>query len=82
MLPQDIQSHIRDKQVGRTAIRSISKRLHAMKPSEDWIEDCVRHYGRVLKGEKAHWCPEWDYLPIDDTCPEIECCTCNLKQKK
>jgi hypothetical protein len=52
-----------------------------MTPSEDWIEDSNRYWGRVLDGKKAHWCPDWDYMPIDSTCPEIECCTYNLKSK-
>ena len=29
-----------------------------------------------LKGRFRHWCPEWDDLPIDETMPEFECCTC------
>lgn len=27
-----------------------------------------------------HECPDWDYLEIDETDPEFECCTCNLKE--
>jgi hypothetical protein len=23
-----------------------------------------------------HACPDWDFLEIDETCPEFECCTC------
>lgn len=49
---------------------------HKKEPSEDWKEDCLRYHGKVLTGSNAHWCPDWDYLPIDDTCKEIECCTC------
>lgn len=44
--------------------------------SEDWIRDCIRHYGKVLTGRKAHWCPEWDYLPIDENSFEYDCCLC------
>ena len=47
-----------------------------MEPSADWIEDCIRYHGRVLEGPGAHWCPDWDFLPIDATCSEFECCTC------
>lgn len=25
---------------------------------------------------KRHFCPDWDYMEIDDTCPEFECCLC------
>jgi hypothetical protein len=43
---------------------------------EDWKQDCLHWQGRVLTGEKAHWCMDWDCLPIDETCPEIDCCNC------
>lgn len=42
-------------------------------PSPDFIEDCLIWRGRVLTGSYAHWCPEWDDLPIDETCPEWPC---------
>lgn len=43
----------------------------------DWVTDCVHFHGKVLHGEKAHWCPDWDYLPIDETCFEFEVgCNC------
>lgn len=42
----------------------------------DWEADCVKWMGRVLTGKRAHWCPEWDGLPIDETCGEIEACRC------
>jgi hypothetical protein len=42
-------------------------------PSADWIEDCLRWCGKVLTGKHAHWCPHWDYLPIDETTPEWPC---------
>ena len=45
----------------------------------EWIADCRRFWGRVLKGPHAHWCPEWDYLPIDSNCEEFEACTCSFK---
>lgn len=48
-------------------------------PSKDWVEDCMAYWGRVLTGGKKHWCPEWDFLPIDDTCGEIEACACEFK---
>lgn len=44
--------------------------------SQDWIDDCIEFYGKVLTGKFAHWCPEWDGLPIDETCPEFKVCTC------
>lgn len=29
-----------------------------------------------LKGEKKHFCPDWDFMAIDEFCPEFEACTC------
>jgi hypothetical protein len=47
-----------------------------------WARECTFFYGRVLDGEKRHYCPEWDYMPIDDTCEmEMEACLCNLEKK-
>lgn len=40
---------------------------------EDWIADCLEYRGVVLTGEKAHWCSEWDGLPIDETSLEWPC---------
>jgi len=40
-----------------------------------WNEDCMRWRGRVLTGAKAHWCGDWDGLPVDETMPEWPC-TC------
>lgn len=46
-------------------------------PSDEWIAECMRYWGRTLTGRYCHWCPDWDYLPIDNTCElEFECCTC------
>lgn len=42
----------------------------------EWEEDCKHFYDRVLTGEKRHWCPEYDYLPIDETCSEMKYCHC------
>lgn len=39
----------------------------------DWEEDCMLWRGEVLKGRYAHWCFDWDDLPIDETCPEWPC---------
>lgn len=38
-----------------------------------WAEDCILWRGAVLTGTYLHWCPEWDDLPIDETCPEFPC---------
>lgn len=42
--------------------------------SKDWEEDCLTFRGEVLTGIGAHWCAEWDDLPIDETCYEWPCC--------
>ena len=46
-----------------------------------WVKDCFRWHDKVLTGENCHYCPDWDYLPIDDTCMEFEACTCNRKEE-
>ena len=46
-----------------------------------WVKDCFRWHDKVLTGENCHYCPDWDYLPIDDTCMESEACTCNRKEE-
>jgi len=45
--------------------------------------DCLYYtYGRLLKGRLKHYCPDWDYLPIDETCPEYSGCTCYQSEKE
>jgi hypothetical protein len=39
----------------------------------DWANDCLHWRGRLLTGDRAHWCPDWDDLPIDETCEEWPC---------
>ena len=47
-----------------------------------WAKECHFFHKRLLTGEKRHYCPEWDYMPIDETCEmEIEACICNLEKK-
>lgn len=41
--------------------------------SPDWHTDCQKWRGRVLTGKHAHWCAEWDHLPMDETCAEWPC---------
>lgn len=40
---------------------------------DEWIVDCMRERGRVLTGRLWHWCQKWDFLTIDETCPEWPC---------
>ena len=44
--------------------------------SKEWERDCLRWHRRVLVGTRGHWCPEWDFMPIDETLPEFEACIC------
>lgn len=41
--------------------------------STQWDDDCLYWRGQPLTGEYAHWCPNWDDLPMDETCPEWPC---------
>lgn len=41
--------------------------------SPDWQADCQKWRGRLLTGKHAHWCAEWGYLPVDETCAEWPC---------
>jgi hypothetical protein len=36
-------------------------------------EDCMSWLGRLLTGEHAHWCPERNGLPVDETSPGWPC---------
>ena len=39
-----------------------------------------QNYERIvflnLTGTCKHYCPEWDFMAIDETCPEFDSCTC------
>jgi len=60
-------------------VRSIYEDITMRGFATVWAEQCNRYNGRLLVGEKSHWCPDFDYLPIDETCKEIEACTCKWK---
>jgi hypothetical protein len=48
-------------------------------PSQHWIEDSMRWRGVVLTGKYAHWCFDYDDLPVDETCDEWPCgCTIEM----
>jgi hypothetical protein len=40
---------------------------------DQFDRDCMRWRGKVLTGKFAHWCEEWDGLPVDETTPEWPC---------
>lgn len=44
--------------------------------ASDWFEDCMQFHGVVLTGRFAHWCPDWDDLPVDETVEEFKVCHC------
>lgn len=57
---------------------SLSDPLPPVAPVRSWAEwehDCLHWRGLVLEGQYAHWCPQWNDLPMDETCPEWPC-TC------
>jgi len=46
----------------------------------EWERECLRWHKRILTGEKAHWCDDWDGLPVDETCTEWPC-SCEIKPR-
>lgn len=51
----------------------MTQRLSAQ---QEFERESMRFHGRYLKGRYAHWCEDWDELPIDETCMEFCACTC------
>jgi hypothetical protein len=47
-----------------------------MSELSEFDRDSLRFHKRILTGSKKHFCPEWDFMPIDETCKEFECCLC------
>lgn len=47
-----------------------------MEASGKWREDMLKWRGRKWAGPDAHWCGDWDDLPVDAFTPEYETCTC------
>lgn len=44
-----------------------------LKQHPDFIKACFEYRGDFLMGKYAHWCVDWDDLPIDETCGEWPC---------
>ncbi len=42
----------------------------------EFDQDCMQMWGKLLTGKHKHYCCEWDYLPIDETCYEYFACMC------
>lgn len=45
----------------------------------EFEKDCMAYHGKILTGKYKHFCPDWDDMPIDDTCFEYQFCTCEKK---
>ena len=43
------------------------------------FENPMKKHFDKLKGDHKHYCPDWDGLPIDETCPEFDCCSCRME---
>ena len=46
----------------------------------EWEEDCISCWGRVLTGKYAHFCSDWDYLTLDETCHPFMYCNCEYTE--
>lgn len=44
--------------------------------SLSWVQDAYSWRGHAMLGKYAHWCQEWDDLPVDETTEEWASCTC------
>lgn len=44
----------------------------------EWERDCLRYRGELLANTpKAHWCNDWDDLPMNEDCEEFKHGTCS-----
>ena len=41
-----------------------------------WEKECMHYIGRILTGKQAHYCYNWDGLPVDETTGEYAVCEC------
>ena len=47
------------------------------KKEAEWAQECLKWRGEVLTGKFAHYCMDWDGLPMDETCEnEWDTCHC------
>jgi len=58
-----------------------SPKVSDSKDSE-WNAECIKWRGKVLTGSKAHYCWDWDGLPVDETCAEFGCCSCYSEEEQ
>lgn len=45
--------------------------------SKEFNKEARKTHGRDLHGPDRHWCHDWDSMPIDATCSEYDCCSCD-----
>lgn len=50
----------------------------AVKGVSDFEYWSMLERGRVLAGEFAHFCHDWDGMTVDETCDEYSCCNCEF----
>jgi hypothetical protein len=48
----------------------------AEKEINELDEESIKYYGKPLEGKYKHFCAEFDYRPIDETCEEFQYCLC------
>ena len=48
----------------------------------EFEQDCMHFHGKVLTGKYKHYCQDFDYLPIDETCSEYQYCLCEWESEK
>ena len=44
--------------------------------------ECLEEFNVTLTGKYRHFCWDWDFLPIDETCPEFDACVCYPREKE
>jgi len=47
----------------------------------EFIYDKITDDDRLYCADNLHYCPEWDYMPIDQDSPEIGGCTCVFEDR-
>jgi hypothetical protein len=50
--------------------------------NQEFQDDFVHWHGRTCQGAFGHWCPDWDFLPIDEFCQECASCGCFANDPK
>jgi len=50
------------------------KSTDLVEPSAEFLEDWKRWHGDREPGRFAHWCWDWDFLPVDEHSVEASSC--------